>query len=354
MGGNATKEFNTVRMTKEQYYKLSIMLLTSVVSQANSNERNGIPVSYGDKDSFGDIDFLSTITSDEFEKRITNGLYSDKLDILGKKKNGNITSYAIRYKDDNGEWSEPFQVDLIKTNSNEFDFSYNYFSYNDLGNFIGRLAVIANLKFGFDGLFVKTYFDNHSDVTERKQNSVGYMETKFDVDFYQALELLGLSVERYKQGFKTLDEIFEFIAQGEYFNYEFFKVENLNSSQRQRDVKRPNFIKSLEYFEKSEPKHSAETARELLNESVLKQYNIQTIRVQHRKEYKRKYYKNKRLSVNKLRHLFPNLSDREIGTFVAYLKTVDDFYNWNELMNRPKQEFHQTIMYYYDDYKNQN
>lgn len=352
MGGNATKEFNTIRMTKEQYYKLSIMLLTSVVSQANSNERTGIPVSYGDKDSFGDIDFLSTITSDEFEKRITKGLYSDKLDILGKKKNGNITSYAIRYKDDDGQWSEPFQVDLIKTNSNEFDFSYNYFSYNDLGNFIGRLAVIANLKFGFDGLFVKTYFDKHSDVTERKQNSVGYMETKLDVDFYQALELLGLSVERYKQGFKTLDEIFEFIAQGEYFDYEFFKIENLNSSQRQRDVKRPNFNLALDYFATCTPKYSAFMAKELLNANVQKQYNVQSIRVQHRKEYKRKYYKNKRLSVNKLRHLFPNLSDREIGAFVAYLKTVDDFYNWNELMNRPKQEFHQTILHYYDDYKN--
>ena len=309
-----------------------------------------ITLSYSDKDSFGDIDFLSTITSDEFEKRIKNGLYSDKLEIVGKVKNGGITSYAIRYKDDDGQWSEPFQVDLIKTNLDEFEFAYNYFSYNDLGNFIGRLAVIANLKFGFDGLFVKTYFDKHSNVTERKQNSVGYMETKLDVDFYQALELLGLSFERYKQGFKTLDEIFEFIAQGEYFNYEFFKVENLNSKQRQRDVKRPNFIKSLEYFENAEPKHSAETARQLLNESVLKQYNIQSIRVQHRKEYKRKYYKNKRLSVNKLRHLFPNLSDREIGAFVAYLKPVDDFYGVDWLMNLSNQVFHHYILSHYKEY----
>ena len=53
-----------------------------------------ITLSYSDKDSFGDIDFLSTITSDEFEKRIKNGLYSDKLEIVGKVKNGGITSFV--------------------------------------------------------------------------------------------------------------------------------------------------------------------------------------------------------------------------------------------------------------------
>lgn len=42
MGGNATKEFNTVRMTKEQYYKLSFMLFTNVIIQSNvTDERNG-------------------------------------------------------------------------------------------------------------------------------------------------------------------------------------------------------------------------------------------------------------------------------------------------------------------------
>lgn len=70
-----------------KYYKLSIMLFTNVIIQSNeTDERNGIPVSYSDKDSFGDIDFLSTITSEEFEKRIKNDLYSDKLEIVGKVK----------------------------------------------------------------------------------------------------------------------------------------------------------------------------------------------------------------------------------------------------------------------------
>ena len=56
------------------------------------------------------------------------------------------------------------QVDYIKSNLEDFDFSKNFFAFNDLGNLIGRIAAQASFSFGFDGLKRKIYVDNRGDI----------------------------------------------------------------------------------------------------------------------------------------------------------------------------------------------
>ena len=83
MGGNAMKQYNVERLTKEQYDEvLSALTITLPYKTV------AIP-SYRLKDSFGDCDLLTTSTDEAFEKNLSKDFI-----LLGKKKNGSVTSYA--------------------------------------------------------------------------------------------------------------------------------------------------------------------------------------------------------------------------------------------------------------------
>ena len=117
------KQYNVERLTKEQYNEV-ISALTPTLPYKTV----AIP-SYRSKVSFGDCDLLTTSTDEAFEKSL-----SKDFALLGKKKNGGVTSYALKY----GNFP-PFQFDLIKAKEDSFKFNYNHLSYNDLGNLIGRV-----------------------------------------------------------------------------------------------------------------------------------------------------------------------------------------------------------------------
>ena len=67
-------------------------------------------------------------------------------------------------------------------------------------------------------------------------------------DFDKALKFLGFDVERFKQGFNNMNEVFEFVASSTFFNKDAFLFENRNHKARARDKKRSNYLAALEYF----------------------------------------------------------------------------------------------------------
>ena len=126
---------------------------------------------------------------------------ADDVEVVGKVKGGNCTSYAIRFKSIS---KKAFQLDIIHTNVVFFDFALHYFAFNDLGNFIGRIVSAAQLKFGFDGLYRKVHFDKDINVIpvyllkEQKEkfgdlssNVVKKTDVVLTEDFFEALEFLG-------------------------------------------------------------------------------------------------------------------------------------------------------------------
>ena len=62
----------------------------------------------------------------------------DDVEIVGKVKGGNCTSYAIRF---NFISPKAFQLDIIHIDKFVFNFVLHYFSFNDLGNFIDHIKV---------------------------------------------------------------------------------------------------------------------------------------------------------------------------------------------------------------------
>lgn len=276
MGGNATKHLGTQRVNKHQFEQccnmLNTMLQQYIVEQnLQTKERFCVIESYHDKQDFGDIDLLSTIDRQIFEKLVEK---KENINIIGKAEQ---FSYAIEFKinDDvditksKSTKSILVQVDYIKSNILDFDFSENFFAFNDLGNLIGRIAAQAGLSFGFDGLKRKIYVDNRGDIINdlysneisvtslvenarlfKNELNRAILKTSIIVtkDFDNALKFLGFDVERFKQGFNNMNEVFEFVVSSTFFNKDAFLFENRNHKARARDKKRSNYLAALEYF----------------------------------------------------------------------------------------------------------
>ena len=83
--------------------------------------------------------------------------------------------------------------------------------------------------------------NSHSTVVKKT-------EVLLTCNFFTALDFLGFNVERYKQGFRTLDEIFEFVYQSKYFKESYFSLDNRPADMRARDKKRANYGLALDYF----------------------------------------------------------------------------------------------------------
>ena len=251
MGGNATKQFGTQRIDKVQYEQAveqwllayESLFIYNAFAAVTSQLQPKIKVipSYRNKSEFGDIDFIvNDLPSDKSLMR------SHQIEILGYVRNGATISLAVKF---HRIWEAPtIQIDLIYQSNEDFDFAYNYFSYNDLGNLIGRIAAAVGLKFGHDGLYLKGYFDANGKPAD-KHEALIKREVKLNYSFDEAIQMLGLDPARFHQGFNELEDIFEFVMSSPFFHKDWFLFENRTSDQRARDKKRKNYVAALEYFE---------------------------------------------------------------------------------------------------------
>ena len=337
MGGNAMRQYGVERLTKEQYDEvLSALTITLPYKTV------AIP-SYRSKDSFGDCDLLTTATDEAFEESLSKDFI-----LLGKKRNGSVTSYALKY----GNFP-PFQFDLIKAKEDSFKFHYNYLSYNDLGNLIGRVAAAFGFKFAHDGLYILAWYDHKGEERsvgrvkeDGKTNDCAEhrMEKLFISNFDEALEFLGFDSLRFAQGFDTVDDILDFVASSKYFCKDFFLFENRNHDQRKRDVKRPTYLRALEYFDAlTETKSRDEVTRAFRANVATKYPSIVNIKRSMRKQVRREYLFSRRLSSRRVVWLYGRLFDRQLegvalGNMMKFLKNNCDKslaisgvsnYDWN-------------------------
>ncbi|MHB8252199.1 MAG: hypothetical protein ACYDEV_00510 [Acidiferrobacter sp.] len=122
------------------------------------------------------------------------------------------------------------QIDLIAMPSAHFESALHYFSWNDCGNLLGRVARGMGLKLGHDGL---SYVLRHD---TRVLDTLS-LATDWDV----ILPALGYDAARWQAGFDTLDDMFAFVAGGHFYDPAAFLLENRNHRSRVRDAKRPSY-----------------------------------------------------------------------------------------------------------------
>lgn len=223
MGGKALKNTYTRRYQKGEYFSLWYEVRDLLRAEGIKCK---ILLSYRQKDSFGDMDVIVL-------KDSVLGNISDVITRVFKPneifKNGPVLSFD--YKE--------LQIDFIMTSSRNWETSYNFFAWNDLGNYIGKIAHKFGLKYGQDGL---TYVYR----TENEDRVLGTITVS--TDQHAILTFLGLDFETWRNGFETKEDIFEYIISSKYFNPSMFKFDQLSAKHRKRNKKRQMYLEFLEYI----------------------------------------------------------------------------------------------------------
>lgn len=237
MGGKALKNTQTQRLDKPAFERVSGQVVEGLRTAFPTARVDVIPA-YFTKADFGDLDVL--VTSEDVHEHgggeALNELAVRRFHATELFKNGNVLSFDYRAS---AQQTEPgFQVDVITMPRVSYDFALCYFSFNDLGNLIGRTAHKQGASFGHDGLWY--YF---------RDGDYKFREVLLTRDYDLALRYLGYEPARFHQGFADLEAIFEYVSGSEFFNRSIFLLENRNYQSRVRDRKRKTYTEFLKWCE---------------------------------------------------------------------------------------------------------
>ncbi len=229
MGGKALKNCVTTRLNVVDFQTIQHEVVDILAADANIMNIHPL-LAYRTKETFGDLDVLYTTDDNlRLSTKAVQKLFPTSAEVVF---NGDVVS--LEYK--------KFQIDLVWSPKHEYGYAREYFNWNDCGNLVGRLASLFGLKHGHDGLRFPVSFQN----TEK----IG--EIFLTRNYYNTLDFLGLSVDRYERGFDTLEDMFQWISTSKWFCPRVYALENLNHVQRIRDVKRPTYMKFLEWVNSNE------------------------------------------------------------------------------------------------------
>jgi hypothetical protein len=205
-------------------------------------------------------------------------------------------------------WSfnvDEIQVDIIMCEPENFNAMYHYLSYNDLGNFMGRLAHSLGFKYGQDGLVYDHYF---------KDKKIGRILVS--QDYPRIFKFLDLDYGRWERGFDKLEDVFEFIVSSKYFSYEKFQLRSLNKINRERNLKRKSYMSFLDYIERYKDRnaHFESLKSEFMAEAIKMfpefQYKLETRRLEY--EVTRDLYIQAKFNGGEIMRRF-GLQGKEIG-----------------------------------------
>ena len=188
---------------------------------------------YNTKPDHGDLDVLIKIDQAFLDKDINlKDLVQETFKPQVIHSNGGVLSFDY----------ENFQIDFIPIKEENWEIAQVYYSYDPLGNAMGKTFHKMNLSYGWDGLKYK--YRNFNG-----RNSHNIVVTK---DPRKIFKFGGYDYDRYLEGFKTIEEIFDFIVDSKQFHVDIFRMENLNHIDKKRNRKRKSYHAFLEYIEKIE------------------------------------------------------------------------------------------------------
>lgn len=232
MGGSALKIAKTRRYNRDEYFALyEHDVLPRLSMLINTNARIALLPAYESKETFGDMDILiekgSFMTTD-LKRRLKELFYYTEIYC-----NGNVWSFDYR----------ELQIDLVFTKPDCWETSLTYYSWNDLGNLMGRVANKLGVKYGHKGLEKKIYSEDRTKVLD---------EVLLTKDIRRIFDFLGYDYDRFLLGFETLEDIFNYAVSSRYFTKELFYLENLDHQNRTRNRKRKTYMAFLEWLDKKD------------------------------------------------------------------------------------------------------
>ncbi len=284
MGGHALKKVQASRINLEQYNNIKQIINLKLKEHVELEFIIDVP----GKLDFGDIDVLyCPFVSDTDSISDSNANSTNIVDLIKKLfnpveivPNGPVCSFAYYIE----ESDKYFQIDLIR--SSNLVMSRFYFSYGDLGGIIGRLTQHKSLTFGSEGLWVVPYYETVKDYLVNYSDSdnnlllkkhilpnINHNESKelisrsnFDKvlltnDPEEICKYIGLDYSKWKDGFGSKQEIFDWVNQSNWFDLDSFRA--LDFEHRHRANKRPMYQEFIKYIFVDEPNFTIEKGNSL-------------------------------------------------------------------------------------------
>ncbi len=302
MGGNIWTQSS--RINKADYQKLVDLFETSNTLR--------VIASYHNKDSFGDLDLISLDASEEIQ------FLSAHFQVHSTSKNGNVVSYLVELDND-----VLFQIDCIRKSVLNAEFAWRYYSWNDCGNLMGRIARRLGLKLTDQGLYYL-----HYDV------KVHLKDQLLTTDFDEALDVLGFDHKRHALGFSSPEDIYAFIADSVHFQVDFYLLENLNNQNRTRDRKRQMYMGFLSWLEMNGYKPST-TLQPEVQKPTLEQLFVRFPEFRNDYEQTQQFYETQKLIKEKFNGnivmKITGLAGADLGKFIQKCKSEPWYDNILEL-----------------------
>lgn len=233
MGGNALST-KSHRLPAPLYHQVARDVVTAL-KRVYPGRVKEIPA-YNQKADFGDLDVLIESSPEYDPFKLAEALHGREV-----VRNGDCTSVGVTID------YFYFQVDLVKVPPESYDFAFCYFSYNDVGNLLGRIAHKAGFKLGHLGLLYP--------MRDHEEGTHLLGEPVVTRNFYEALSLMGYNPEPYRHriesglGFNDLEEIFRYVVSSPFVNPDIYILDNRNHAARMRDRKRPTYQKFLKWLQ---------------------------------------------------------------------------------------------------------
>lgn len=191
--------------------------------------------SYRQKDSFGDADFIVQTENGKDHTKVIADLLKTKI-----YHNGETVSFPFR----------EFQIDFICVRPEWFDISKTYFSWNDLGNLMGRIYHGGlGLQYGHQGLIYKIRESNFLENTPDSQCHI-VDEITLSLNPREIFEIAEFDFDEFQAGFETLEDIYVWVAKNKFFNPDKFSFENMNNANKTRNKKRVVYNSFLVWLDK--------------------------------------------------------------------------------------------------------
>jgi len=226
MGGKALNKYGvyTQRKNTEEFKRIGWQLKYLLNMKLNLNSE--VIKCYHTKSDHGDLDLLIEVPSGRginWKEFILDAFKPQAI-------NANGGVYSFDYQD--------FQIDFIPIPKSKWSSALVYFSYDPLGNIMGKTYHKFNLSYGWEGLHYKF----------RNFNGINSKDILISNDTRKIFEFGGYDYDRYLLGFDTLEEIFDFCVSSKYFNADIFQMENLKAIDKKRNRKRGSYHMFLNYI----------------------------------------------------------------------------------------------------------
>ena len=325
MGGNL---FKVGRIQKEEYFNILDSLKPILTKHFGDHYR--IPVAYRNKKDYGDVDIIVDAAVVLNKTNWKNELCKD-LNVTQVQSQRNVFSMLYRN----------FQTDIFLVGTNKLDTCYNFMCYNILGNLIGRIYHKFDLRYGEDGLhYVLRGYNNHISK-----------EVLVSRDMREILKFIGLSYDRWEQGFADLEQIFQYVMISKYFCSNSYDLKYFNI--QKRATERPDFNKFLDYLEtnKIDKNFEFDKNKEVYLPMIDEFFktDLQTKHKEHLEKQRILEAVSKKFNGKIVMDLIPELNGKELGDFICgYKEAYKDVFN-EVTFERTQEEINKDILHYYNN-----